>query len=78
MSLITSVGELLNPSSRSAPRTSNDGSRGAYWCDDCAIRVRDVDVESDDLDTDPDGEPTCPDCGQPMRFELFKGSSCAC
>ena len=47
----------------------DDGSKGAYWCDDCGVRIRDVDI---------DGEPTCPDCGEAMRFERSTGRDCAC
>ncbi|UTF54999.1 hypothetical protein [Natronosalvus rutilus] len=46
-----------------------DGSQGAYWCDDCNVRIRDVDLESD---------PVCPNCGEEMRFERSHGRSCAC
>jgi len=42
---------------------------GAYWCDDCGVRIRDVDL---------DGEPVCPDCGEEMRFERSAGRDCAC
>ena len=45
----------------------DDGSTGAYWCDDCNNRIRDV-----------DDEPTCPDCGAEMRFEPATGRDCAC
>ncbi len=46
-----------------------DGSKGAYWCDDCDNRIRDVDIE---------GEPVCPDCDAEMRFERSTGRNCAC
>jgi len=48
---------------------SDDDSKGAYWCDDCDNRIRDVDIE---------GEPDCPDCGDEMRFERSTGRDCAC
>ena len=48
---------------------SDDDSKGAYWCDDCDNRIRDVDIE---------GEPDCPDCGGEMRFERSTGRDCAC
>jgi len=48
---------------------SDDDSKGAYWCDDCDNRIRDVDIE---------GEPNCPDCGGEMRFERSTGRDCAC
>lgn len=47
----------------------DDKSRGAYWCDDCDIRIRDVDLE---------GEPVCPECETEMRFERATGRNCAC
>lgn len=48
---------------------SDDDSKGAYWCDDCDNRIRDVDIE---------GEPNCPGCGGEMRFERSTGRDCAC
>ena len=68
MSIIDSVKEALvtRPSTKSRP---DDGSKGAYWCDDCNVRIRDVDLE---------GEAMCPDCGEEMRFERASGRSCAC
>jgi len=48
---------------------SDDDSKGAYWCDDCDNRIRDVDIE---------GEPNCPGCGDEMRFERSTGRDCAC
>jgi uncharacterized paraquat-inducible protein A len=68
MSIFNSVKEALTsqPSAKSRP---DDGSEGAYWCDDCDVRIRDVDLE---------GEATCPDCGEEMRFERASGRSCAC
>ena len=68
MSIIDSVKEALTPrpSTKSRP---DDGSKGAYWCDDCDVRIRDVDLE---------GEETCPECGEEMRFERASGRSCAC
>ncbi|MFC4249656.1 hypothetical protein ACFOZ7_22435 [Natribaculum luteum] len=47
---------------------------GAYWCDDCAIR-RPVD-EAPASDAD---RPSCPECGESMRFERSPDSAgCAC
>ncbi|MFC4543128.1 hypothetical protein ACFO5R_14455 [Halosolutus amylolyticus] len=54
-----------------------DGSRGAYWCDDCGVRIRDVDLEEERVDSTEE-VPTCPDCGDEMRFERSTGRSCAC
>lgn len=67
MGLIDSVKAVL-ASSASTGRP-DDGSQGAYWCDDCAVRIRDVDLE---------GKPVCPDCGREMRFERATGRDCAC
>jgi uncharacterized paraquat-inducible protein A len=68
MSILGTVREVLTskPAAKSRP---DDGSKGAYWCDDCNVRIRDVDLE---------GEATCPECGQEMRFEGASGRSCAC
>ncbi|MFB6268704.1 MAG: hypothetical protein ABEH83_02085 [Halobacterium sp.] len=68
MSILGTVKEALTsePSAKSRP---DDGSKGAYWCDDCDVRVRDVDLEGDE---------TCPECGEEMRFEHASGRSCAC
>ncbi|EMA20898.1 hypothetical protein [Haloarcula argentinensis] len=68
MSILDSVKEALTsqPETKSRP---DDGSKGAYWCDDCGVRIRDV---------EPEGEPVCPDCGEEMRFERAAGRDCAC
>ncbi|GGK58080.1 MULTISPECIES: hypothetical protein [Haloarcula] len=68
MSILDSVKEALTsqPETKSRP---DDGSKGAYWCDDCGVRIRDVELE---------GEPVCPDCGEEMRFERAAGRDCAC
>jgi len=68
MSLMDTVKSALagGPSAKSTP---DDGSKGAYWCDDCNNRIRDVDLE---------GDPVCPDCGAEMRFERATGRDCAC
>ncbi|WP_049998086.1 hypothetical protein [Halococcus sediminicola] len=74
MGIIDTVSETLQASTESANRGGGkgDGSKGAYWCHDCAERVRDVDVEGDD-------PPSCPDCGDEMDFERSPASTgCAC
>jgi len=68
MSILDSITEALTAQSSTKSRP-DDGSKGAYWCDDCDVRVRDVDLEGDE---------TCPDCGEEMRFERASGRSCAC
>lgn len=69
-------------SSAFAPDTENvaasEQSDGAYWCDDCGVRVRDVDVDDDGLALADDGTPECPDCGDEMRFERSHADDCAC
>ncbi|SEP62753.1 hypothetical protein [Natrinema salaciae] len=57
---------LASPAPKGRP---DDGSDGAYWCDDCGVRIRDVELE---------GDPVCPDCGTEMRFERSTGRDCAC
>ncbi|WP_265108457.1 hypothetical protein [Halosolutus halophilus] len=75
MGLLASVKAMLDSTgSRNRP---TDGSTGAYWCDDCGVRIRDVDLEGSEA-THETGEPVCPDCGDEMRFERSTGRSCAC
>ncbi len=57
---------------------SEPNSTGAYWCDDCGVRIRDVEVESAGLEHDDEGTPQCPDCGAAMRFERSHADGCAC
>ena len=72
MGLLESMKTVLaSPTPKSRP---DDGSKGAYWCDDCSVRIRDIDLEQELTD----GEPTCPDCGDEMRFERSSGRDCAC
>lgn len=74
MSIMTTVKQILQASTQSANRgdVTEEASAGAYWCDDCSERIRDVDVEGDE-------PPNCPTCGDEMRFERSQGSTgCAC
>ena len=73
MSVIGTVREILAASSQSANRGSGEAaSKGAYWCDDCAVRIRDVEVDGDE-------PPECPECGGEMGFERSAASTgCAC
>lgn len=79
MGLLDTVTEVLSASTSRAPSDGgDDGSSGAYWCDGCGVRVRDVAVDEEGLDRTGEGTPRCPDCGDPMRFERATGSGCAC
>jgi rubrerythrin len=73
MSILGTLKETFEASTESPNREESDEevSAGAYWCDDCGVRLRDTEVESDSLD--------CPDCGGEMRFERSMSSTgCAC
>ena len=79
MGLIDTVSAVLSASTSRAPDDGgDDGSAGAFWCDDCGVRVRDVAVDDEGLDRDGDGDPLCPDCGDAMRFERSHADGCAC
>jgi len=79
MGLIDTVSSVLEGSTQRAPSEGgDDGSSGAFWCDDCGVRVRDVDVDEEGIDLTDDDTPLCADCGEPMRFERATGSGCAC
>ncbi|WP_254273678.1 hypothetical protein [Haloarcula marina] len=74
MSVLTTVKEILRASTQSANRGSvtDETSKGAYWCDDCGERIRDIEVEGEEA-------PECPSCGDEMRFERSATSTgCAC
>ncbi len=73
MSVLGTVRDLLAGTGRNPNRGGGEPvSEGAYWCNDCGVRVRDVDVDGDD-------EPTCPECGDAMAFERSAASTgCAC
>lgn len=79
MGIVDTISETLKSSRPRAPdEGGDDGSSGAYWCDDCGVRVRDVEVEREGLDLADDGTPLCPDCGDRLRFERASGTGCAC
>lgn len=73
MSVIGTVRDVLAASDQSANRGDGEPeSKGAYWCNDCGVRIRDVEVEGEE-------PPACPDCGDEMRFERSGASTgCAC
>ncbi|WP_459820305.1 hypothetical protein [Halorubrum luteum] len=77
MSLIDAISDALTPSPQGTTGDGDDAT-GSYWCDDCTVRVLDVEVDAEGLDRDPDGVPLCPDCDEPMRFERTGGPGCAC
>lgn len=74
MSVLSSVKDILQASTANPNRgeASEPESKGAYWCNDCGVRIRDIEVEGDE-------PPHCPDCGDEMTFERSAGSTgCAC
>jgi Zn finger protein HypA/HybF involved in hydrogenase expression len=74
MGLFATLAETFRASTQTTDRgdVTNTDSEGAYWCHDCQVRIRDVDVEGAT-------PPSCPDCGDEMAFERSKGTtSCAC
>lgn len=75
MGVFDSIKTVLDSASPNDRPT--DGSSGAYWCDDCDVRIRDVDLEESEAGSET-GEPTCPDCNEEMRFERSAGRDCAC
>jgi len=77
MGIVNKVSAALSGSA-GTERVDVDASRGAYWCDDCSVRVRDVTVDDEGLDRDAEGTPLCPDCGDAMRFERTHADGCAC
>jgi C4-type Zn-finger protein len=76
MGLIDAVSSAFAPDTDSTEPPGQ--SDGAYWCDDCGVRVHDVDVEDEGLDRADDGTPECPECGNAMRFEKSHADGCAC
>lgn len=77
MGIIDTVSSALSSSTDSGD-DATETSEGAYWCDDCDVRVRDVAVDEEGLARDADGTPLCPDCGTDMRFERSHADGCAC
>ncbi len=79
MGIIDTVSDVLAGSTQRAPgEGGDDGSEGSYWCDDCGVRVRDVNVDREGIDRGPDDTPLCPECAEPLRFERAAGTGCAC
>ncbi|MFB6082466.1 MAG: hypothetical protein ABEJ67_06560 [Halanaeroarchaeum sp.] len=72
MGLLDAVSAIVAESGPDRSPQEEPRSEGAYWCDDCGERIRDVDYDGD-------GVPDCPQCGQPMTFERRPdGPGCAC
>lgn len=73
MSVLGTVKAILAASTQDPNRGDGEPvSKGAYWCVDCSVRLRDVEVDGDDA-------PDCPECGDEMRFERSAASTgCAC
>lgn len=59
MSVLETVRNLLDTPAKG--QSEGPVSQGAYWCDDCKVRLLDVEID--------DGDISCPDCGDEMRFE---------
>lgn len=76
MGIVSTIEGALTGRTEESESESEPESKGAYWCDDCGVRIRDVDVE--ELDHDGEGTPQCPDCGESMRFERSHADGCAC
>ncbi|MFB6134372.1 MAG: hypothetical protein ABEJ55_05235 [Halanaeroarchaeum sp.] len=72
MSFLSTVSDIVNEMGPASSQRKSQRSEGSYWCDDCGVRIRDV-------DHDGSGTPRCPDCGDDMRFERRPDAgSCAC
>lgn len=68
------LGSVRNAVDSIGPDTDNQSDLiGAYWCDDCSVRIP---VTEDELD---DETRPCPDCGDSMRLDRSPDSGdCAC
>lgn len=72
MGLLDTVSEVVRNAGPDQNTTQEPRSEGAYWCDECTVRIRDVDVDGEE-------PPQCPECGGEMRFERRTDSGgCAC
>ncbi|MFW5918869.1 MAG: hypothetical protein ACOCSF_01560 [Halanaeroarchaeum sp.] len=72
MGLLDTVSDIVNDVGPDERNPEEPVSAGSYWCDDCTVRIRDVDYEGT-------GTPTCPECGGEMRFDRRPDSGgCAC
>lgn len=72
MGLLDAVSTVITEAGPDRTDADSVQSKGSYWCDDCGVRIRDVEVEGD-------GVPSCPECGASMTFERRHASGgCAC
>ncbi|MXV63379.1 hypothetical protein GS429_15165 [Natronorubrum sp. JWXQ-INN-674] len=76
MGLIESIRSAvgaIEPETESETKTDRRSNlAGAYWCDDCSVRVP---VTEDEVDE----SRSCPDCGESVQFERSPDSGhCAC
>ncbi|AQL41197.1 hypothetical protein BV210_17515 [Halorientalis sp. IM1011] len=78
MGIMDTVTGMRSPDRKAGRDTAGEESAGAYWCDGCSVRVRDVAVDEEGLARDDEGTPLCPECGDAMRFERSHGEGCAC
>ncbi|WP_435115563.1 hypothetical protein [Halolamina sp. C58] len=78
MGIVSTIEDALTGRTEKSADESGPESTGAYWCDDCGVRIRDVEVAAEGLDHDDEGTPQCPDCGDAMRFERSHADGCAC
>lgn len=70
MSIVTRLKGLLE-GVEGSDRSTTGESAGAFWCDDCGVRLAAVEAEEE--------EPSCPECGGEMRFERSPNAAgCAC
>ena len=69
MSIVTKLKGILE-GVEGSDRSTTGESAGAFWCDDCGVRLAEVEAEED---------PSCPECGGEMRFERSPDATgCAC
>lgn len=81
MGIISTLSDTLSAPVGSKTTETDEASAestGAYWCDDCGVRIRDIEVAEHGLNHDAEDMPQCPDCGESMRFERSHADGCAC
>jgi predicted RNA-binding Zn-ribbon protein involved in translation (DUF1610 family) len=78
MGIVSTIEDALTGETEGSADESGPESKGAYWCDDCGVRIRDVDLDAEGVERDDTDTPECPDCGDAMRFERSHADGCAC